>query len=398
MAPSAQDALYLQLAREPDKNREKLQALVEYTAKRAGYSSPIVYHGTEKEFSDFSAASVGQMTGCDTFGFWFSDKFEAAEYYHSGEELGGRVISAYLRMDKPLDVTAEEFAAGYPDGPPKWLQKAAKCGHDGVVIHDIQDGDMVSTVYAVSEPGAIKSAAPVSYDKSGTVIPLSQRFRPDTDMHGCEKRLSRDDRYLLLAQEPEKNKEALRALLDEEAARKGFLVSVPGKESIPRIFFHGSRNDEFISEFNTKYGAYFTTDKGYAEGFSEVGRDFGAEDPKMYEVYLRVQKPEMYDGEIQETFDKFTVEREESELLIGRGFDGQIMTYDGQMDIRVTSPCQIKLADLVSYDDDGNVIPLSRRFDAGDDLRGEAEEKLVLAGAERAMAAHKPGQIARFAM
>ena len=34
-------------------------------------------------------------------------------------------------------------------------------------------------------------------------------------------------------------------------------------------------------------------------------------------------------------------------------------------------PSRIKSADPVTYDDDGNVIPLSRRFDGGDDIRGD---------------------------
>ena len=36
---------------------------------------------------------------------------------------------------------------------------------------------------------------------------------------------------------------------------------------------------------------------------------------------------------------------------------------------------QIKSADPVTYDDDGNVIPLSRRFDGGDDIRGDVSGK-----------------------
>lgn len=37
----------------------------------------------------------------------------------------------------------------------------------------------------------------------------------------------------------------------------------------------------------------------------------------------------------------------------------------------VMSERQVKSADPVTYDDDGNVIPLSRRFDDGDDIRGD---------------------------
>jgi hypothetical protein len=38
----------------------------------------------------------------------------------------------------------------------------------------------ISTVYAVFDPNQIKSADPVTYDASGNVIPLSQRFDATT--------------------------------------------------------------------------------------------------------------------------------------------------------------------------------------------------------------------------
>ena len=132
-------------------------------------------------------------------------------------------------------------------------------------------------------------------------------------------------------------------------------------------FFHGSRSDEGITEFDTRQGAYFTTDESYAEGFREVGKEFGAKNPPMYRVFLRVNSPQMFDGNADGEFDRFTSEREASAELSAKGFDGQVLLYDGEMDIRVNDPSQIKSADPVTRDAQGKVIPLSQRFNAQSD-------------------------------
>jgi hypothetical protein len=61
------------------------------------------------------------------------------------------------------------------------MKKAIKEGHDGVVFENVQDGGDFDTIYAVFEPNQFKSADPVTYDDEGNVIPLSQRFNPDTN-------------------------------------------------------------------------------------------------------------------------------------------------------------------------------------------------------------------------
>ncbi len=172
------DAEYMKAVRSGD--METAQRMVDEAAKAAGYNSPKVFHGTEKQFDEFSPSTIGKMTGANTSGFWFSDNKEASDFYHSGEELGGRTISAYLRIQNPLMVSDEKFAST-SHGPPFWLREAISKGHDGVILEDIVDGDMESTVYAVPGPSQIKSADPVTRDASGEVIPLSRRFNPESN-------------------------------------------------------------------------------------------------------------------------------------------------------------------------------------------------------------------------
>lgn len=59
------------------------------------------------------------------------------------------------------------------------------------------------------------------------------------------------------------------------------------------------------------------------------------------------------------------------DALSDLGYDGVIGELEGYTQISSFSPQKIKSADPVTYDDDGNVIPLSSRFDDGDDIRGD---------------------------
>lgn len=54
-----------------------------------------------------------------------------------------------------------------------------------------------------------------------------------------------------------------------------------------------------------------------------------------------------------------------------KGHDGFMVHDEGGYSIALWDGSKVKSADPVTYDDDGNLIPLSRRFDGGDDIRGD---------------------------
>jgi len=63
-----------------------------------------------------------------------------------------------------------------------------------------------------------------------------------------------------------------------------------------------------------------------------------------------------------------------------RGYDG--FFYDNEVEGAGTSYCvfsntQIKLAEPVVYDDNGEIVPLTRRFLSGCDIRGDASPRLA---------------------
>ena len=102
----------------------------------------IVYRGDDTDFNAFDHKFIGRATMSNTEGFWFSSDPEAAQYF-------GQLVRKFeITMNNPLVFTDEDFRQTY-HGPPHFARLAKQRGHDGVVIKNIVDGDMVSDVYCV---------------------------------------------------------------------------------------------------------------------------------------------------------------------------------------------------------------------------------------------------------
>jgi hypothetical protein len=127
----------------------KLKKLL-FEAKTGEPFRGIVYRGDDQQFSEFDYSFIGKSTGANTFGFWFTSSPEAAEFY------GQHVRAFEINMENPLVVSGEEFAKGFPHGPPSFAKKAASAGYDGVIILDIMDGDRRSDVYCVWDKKQIR--------------------------------------------------------------------------------------------------------------------------------------------------------------------------------------------------------------------------------------------------
>lgn len=110
----------------------------------------VVHRGDDKQFAEFDYNFIGKSSGTNTFGFWFTNNPDAAEFF------GQHVRAFEITMDNPLVVSAKEFIDAFPDGPSKFAVKAAETGHDGVIIQDIMDGDRYSTVYCVWDKKQIR--------------------------------------------------------------------------------------------------------------------------------------------------------------------------------------------------------------------------------------------------
>ena len=100
---SSRDSEYLELAKDLEKNRERLQKMVEDAAKKAGYVG-VVYHGTNADFTVFDKKTIGKhFKFVSDLGFYFSPYYADARGYATnfGTE-GAHVLKGALKLSNPL--------------------------------------------------------------------------------------------------------------------------------------------------------------------------------------------------------------------------------------------------------------------------------------------------------
>ncbi|MBQ7581066.1 MAG: hypothetical protein IJU39_07155 [Clostridia bacterium] len=173
-----------------------------------------------------------------------------------------------------------------------------------------------------------------------------------------EKFSMKDEEYLKLAENPEENKEKLQKMVDE-AARE----AMPNSEIVDEngnllATYHGTSED--FTVFDKKkgranmdiQGMFFTPWKFDAGGYGE----------KVGKYYLNSVNP-VSEGVGYKVLNKFKGQNNAGikarEYLESLGYDG---VNNGNEEYIAFNSNQIKSADPVTYDNDGNVIPLSERF------------------------------------
>lgn len=201
-----QDAEYLELAKDPEKNKGKLQAMVEKAAKAAGYVTK-AFHGTDrKPFEVFKNLGGTQSVLFSTLkvdrqGFFFSEDSAVAGSF------GDRVIPVYLKtgnlgeMSVYRDTTVEDRLVSEKgwneqrllqvetwelfdeESGVEFVEDLKGLGYDSVRIEEpaVEGEREQSTAVVVFDSNQIKSADPITRDEQGNVIPLSQRFNPQDD-------------------------------------------------------------------------------------------------------------------------------------------------------------------------------------------------------------------------
>ena len=191
---------------------------------------------------------------------------------------------------------------------------------------------------------------------------------------------------------------------------------VVDKKGLPLVLYHGTPSGGFTK---FKYPtAYLSTDKSYADRYQSPSASsirFGksASNPMTMKVFLlsdhlfdtrkaadrrtffdryvqggeewnpvsglytKLSKkglPDWTEGEALADFMRAT-RRKNDAIIVDEGgyFDLEGNVVDRGISYVALDTRKIKSADPVTYDDDGNVIPLSRRFDDGDDIRGKVK-------------------------
>lgn len=219
---------------------------------------------------------------------------------------------------------------------------------------------------------------------NGEVDGLAEEVRSALGREESGKRFSltrANDEYMKAVESG--NVEEQQRLVDEAAKESGY----------DRLFWHGSKKGGGFTEFRD--WSYFTENKKYASRYAKPG-----DNSSLYEVYANLgntfdtRKPEC-----REIFDKMRSEYglskvQESglpdwtdgydiaEFIDENGLDYDSIILDEGGDLVDGKPVsrgfsyvirsseQVKSADPITYDDSGNVIPLTERFDSGNrDIR-----------------------------
>ena len=195
-------------------------------------------------------------------------------------------------------------------------------------------------ILSVKDPSQVKLADPVTYDDNGNVIPLSQRFSSRSEDIRNPKR---SDTSYMDAVAKGDMKTAQR-MVDAAAKKSGYDLEV----------WHGTRK----SFTSFKPDSWFATDKRDSTAFGSVKRYFLSARNVVDNTFGKTEMP-------VSTEKQFDASKGEADSVVHFSpkmhFAPVFQIYD---------PSIVKSADPVTYDDNGNVIPLSKRFsDQSEDIR-----------------------------
>lgn len=403
---TASDSEYLNLAQNPEENREALSRMVENAAREAGYTR-LFFHGSKKG------------GGFTVFRDWqyFTENREYAKRY-ANRENPGSLYETYVKMENPFDTripevrelfeqARQEYGMGelQENGLPDWTDgydiadyiDENDLPYDGIILDE--GGDMVNgkpvsrgLSYVIRDSSQVKSADAVTYDDNGNVIPLSRRFDMGKEDIRYSSRTSSDSEYLNLAQNPEENELELKDMVRDAAEKAGFVYRRNARQ------YHSPQNDVGWQMF--VYGIDNDQPKAFGS-YEFVATDEGAipiEDvmPKLRELTEEFYGEPISDDEINPPdiitsagifddmeFMEFLYENYLNDLADENGGEyPAFITADGLM-VFARDDKRVKSLAAVEYDDNGNVIPLSQRFDTGkEDIRYSARNPQAQAEAE----------------
>lgn len=309
-------------------------------------------------------------------GGYFSDMEEIEEELSSiGIEFGNNE-QVFLNIKSPItdDIERDYFHNGEDVSPmTPVLQEAKRMGRDGVVFTGVVENGQkgAANQYVAFEPGQIKSAT----DNVGT-------FDGEQDDIRYRDSGQTDAEYMSAIESGDMRKAGR---MVESAFRKAF----PGSK-VKNVVYHGVAVSEDGRQFpyNSIREGHFTDDEGFAEYYA-------GSDGYVYKVFLDIESPLEQDFRGQNSdFARDAEGNDVSTRTFARRakesngrYDGAIISnvdeygdgieadgagnYDGSVtDYIPVSADQIYSAEPVVYDDNGQVVPLSKRFVAGNpDIR-----------------------------
>lgn len=260
------------------------------------------YHGTNTgDFTVFDKGLLGNSSG--DLG-WFGKGFYFAFSADEANAYGGRVIRAYLKMKNPYDYSQLYKFKGSDRGDSRyarfaWLYNIVK-----------QFPDIVTDQKVYAYPNDSEEGKAVSWKQ---LVRWMDRIEKDAKFSVAKVELSNGDTAWELRANPKQesftNEDGETFTWTEYGMRQLFATEMDAKEPINQI------------------GAYLVN----VMGVESIPR-------------RSIEKID-FSGAIQRA-----------------GYDGILQSPVGDEAV-VFDSAQIKLTDPVTYDDDGNIIPISKRFD-----------------------------------
>ena len=349
---------------------------------------------------------------------------ELAEEIGTNEALG---IKREIVAEYPMAASNEDFLeyfsgnrndtfTGAETLHPKLRKLLEMGGFDGVKYNNWAE-DPGNDSWVALYPNQIKSADPITRDNDGKVIPLSKRFSNKS----ADIRYSKADQdYLDAVEAGDWTK--VREMLDKAAEKAGYTIKA----------FHGSPSK--FTVFKPGYGAlenelgngaYFTNSEELARRYMKPNGDnewlvdstmedllaknpnikagtaewddlykqaeqIAFKDATLYPVYLKILNPRVLkkedfkdNGRGDLSFDvKYEERKNGVDGLIDPTFYERHSSWvpKGTIQMVVYEPEQIKSAELVTRDNEGNIIPLSQRFsDESVDIRFSKDDEYLAA-------------------
>lgn len=420
---TASDSEYLNLAQNPEKNREALSRMVEQAAREAGYDSPMLYHGTQSfGFTNFDLDKMDDKRSI----FLTSNPDIAATY--SGVD-GSRNIGKASGTDIST-LSLQEVAQMMNQFPPEsgmdyqYSVVGSKAEISGQVDRGLNElNNLINTLKKQygkdsKEYGRLEKLQNTLYlgtnDGLSTqlwmilkqtdlfkgyedfVNGLEQNLRllkkaPESGSFLVEKALggysidvlSEADAKEELAQNMQRGNYAL-------YARLGNTLTVEGEGQRWNNLKNWARgmevdeNSTYVMEDDGKFFLLRKTDDSVVENgvidATEKARELSPDALQ----FLLIQKA---NTSLRILTEVATTTRDVTKWAKNAGYDSVIfknikdsggqnnsVSMDTTADIyAIFNPNNAKSADAVTYDDNGNVIPLSQRFDMGkEDIRYSA--------------------------
>lgn len=166
---------YMALTKNPTGNLEELQRMVDAYAKVRGYNVGPVYRGDAGEkrgnvydpYRTKDAYDNGPAT-------LFTNNKKLADFYDEGRNAR----RFYIKLNNPLDSGENTSYKGrHWDAIGGYVVDGRYNNKDGVIVRDVSDGPGIcGDIYGTFTSEQVKLADPITYDNSGEIIPLSQRF------------------------------------------------------------------------------------------------------------------------------------------------------------------------------------------------------------------------------